>query len=406
MAWTDRVKKASYTSPSGVNTEFNFEDVSVSFTHKGTAFNFPDVEGSYGQQTGRTGRRYPMKCYIWGEDYDLAAKEFITSLEEKGLGRLNHPLYGNFDVIILGEVTRNDALKTAANQAVIELTFYDTTTAIYPYAQKDATGQTEIAITSYNNAMGEDFGGAVKFDNVTDKTTFMGQYTSLLNGVKSSMSPLVTANATIKKQFDTIYKSIFNGLDVGVGNPLMLAFQTIQLIQAPSRAYSLIKNVLNGYKNLFKTLTNGSKSTSKNQLKAKDLYVSSVVSAMVLSTSNATYKTKNDAVFASVALLDTLDDLNTFRDDEYANLGEIDTGEAYQALQNAIAVTAGTLIEASFDLRQEKFITLDRDRTIIDLCFELYGKVDDELDFFIASNSLSGSEILELPKGKKIAYYI
>jgi len=49
---------------------------------------------------------------------------------------------------------------------------------------------------------------------------------------------------------------------------------------------------------------------------------------------------------------------------------------------------------------------LSRDRTIIDLVGELYGNIDDELDFFINSNNLSGNEILELPKGKEIVYYV
>ena len=79
---------------------------------------------------------------------------------------------------------------------------------------------------------------------------------------------------------------------------------------------------------------------------------------------------------------------------------------AYQRLQEAVAITAGFLVEISFTLKQESIIILDRPRTIVDLVAELYGTVDDELDFFITSNNLSGSEILELPKGREIVYYI
>ena len=40
-----------------------------------------------------------------------------------------------------------------------------------------------------------------------------------------------------------------------------------------------------------------------------------------------------------------------------------------------------------------------------DLDAELYGSVDDRLDFLIESNGLTGSEILELPRGRAIVYY-
>jgi hypothetical protein len=70
-----------------------------------------------------------------------------------------------------------------------------------------------------------------------------------------------------------------------------------------------------------------------------------------------------------------------------------------------VALTAGHLVETSFTLLQERRIVLDRERTIIDLAAELYGSVDDRLDLLINSNDLTGSEILELPRGRTIVYY-
>jgi len=64
------------------------------------------------------------------------------------------------------------------------------------------------------------------------------------------------------------------------------------------------------------------------------------------------------------------------------------------------------LVFISFSLKQERSLVLDRSRTIIDVVAELYGSVDDQLDFFINSNGLTGSEILELPKGKQVVFYV
>lgn len=84
----------------------------------------------------------------------------------------------------------------------------------------------------------------------------------------------------------------------------------------------------------------------------------------------------------------------------------IDTGESSGPLQTAAALAAGLLVEVSFTLRQERSIILDRNHTIVDLVGELYGRIDEELDFFINSNNLTGSEILELPEGKEVVYYV
>jgi hypothetical protein len=104
-------------------------------------------------------------------------------------------------------------------------------------------------------------------------------------------------------------------------------------------------------------------------------------------------------------MLDLFDEMVAWRDTGFDDLSQIDLGGAYQALHTATSLTAGRLIEASFTLVPERRIVIDRPRTIIDLAADLYGSVDDRLDFLIASNDLSGSEILELPRGAMIKYY-
>jgi hypothetical protein len=48
---------------------------------------------------------------------------------------------------------------------------------------------------------------------------------------------------------------------------------------------------------------------------------------------------------------------------------------------------------------------IDRARTIIDVAAELYGSVDDRLDYLISTNGFTGAQILELERGTSVAYY-
>jgi hypothetical protein len=125
-----------------------------------------------------------------------------------------------------------------------------------------------------------------------------------------------------------------------------------------------------------------------------------------LSAVNNQFETKTEALEAAEEILTQFEDVVAWRDENYQTLGEVDTGGAYQQLQKAVSLTAGFLVDISFSLKQERALILDRDRTIIDLSAELYGSVDDKLDFLINSNNLTGSEILEIPKGREIVYYI
>ena len=94
MAWTDRIREAAYTSPSGVRQVFAYEDVGQKFARRTTVFEFPNVDGSYVQYLGNGGRQYPIQAIFWGEDHDLQADAFDALLSEPGVGLLEHPLYG------------------------------------------------------------------------------------------------------------------------------------------------------------------------------------------------------------------------------------------------------------------------------------------------------------------------
>jgi hypothetical protein len=120
---------------------------------------------------------------------------------------------------------------------------------------------------------------------------------------------------------------------------------------------------------------------------------------------NHTFTAKPQALEAAEALLAQADALTAWQDERYGDLEQIDTGEGYQLLQETVALAVGFLVEISFSLVPERVLVLDRPRSIIDLCAELYGSVDDRLDFLISTNRLSGSDILELPRGRRIVYY-
>lgn len=400
MAWQDRLKEAAYVSPGGTRLVFAYENVSRAIDKKTAAFDFPDANGTYVQDLGHSGRRYPLQVIFWGEDYDQRADAFEALLLEVGVGKLEHPLYGTIDVVPFGAITRRDDLKTAANQAIIDVTFFETIGVVYPTSQDDPGAAVLAAVEAFSDAGAQQLNDTLKIDKAVERAGFKAVMASLLNLADAAFGSL-----------DHDFTSIENAVKDFVSGPRDLAAQAIAVVKAPARAAATITDRLNAYKSLIadaiaKVLRPGYDNLPANEFHTRDLFASAYVTGAIVAVANTQFETKTDALTAAEDILGLFDDVAAWQDSNYASLGEVDTGTAYEALQEAVALTAGFLVFISFSLKQERRLVLDRNRTIVDLTAQLYNSVDDQLDFFIASNNLTGSEILELPAGREVVYYV
>ena len=405
MAWQNRVKEAAYISPSGVRVTFQYENVSRNVNKKTSNFEFPDADGSFIQDLGHDGRKYPIRAFFSGDDYDQAAEQFESALLERGRGRLEHPLYGAFDVVPFGAISRRDDLVTAANQAVIEVTFWETIGLVYPQATTDGISGVLGSLAGFQTASAGQFAGVLDIGAIADRASFLQTFRGITNTIGDVLD-------TTTQAYRDIEQSINRGIDVLIRDPLTLATQFVQLIQAPARTSESITARLESYANLAGRLVrfqpSDSSTATANTFHTTDLAATSAVSGSVVAVTETDFQTQPAAIEAADMLVRQLDTVVEWRERTYNAIeGVTDTGESYQALQQAVAVAANYLIEVSFTLLQERRIVLTRERTIIDLAGELYGRVDDNtLNFLINTNQLTGSEILELPRGRSVVYYV
>ena len=414
MAWDDRLREARYEAPNGDNIVFLYEDVQLSFDKKTSAFNFPDAEGTYIQDLGNAGKKFPLRIFLSGEDYDLQANKFLDFLSQKGAGRLSHPIYGVYDVVPFGTITRLDNLKTQANQAIFEITFWETINLIYPSSQTDPSSDVLSVLNEFKDQASLQFANNINLDDVSYLIDFEINYKNSLNIVANGLKAVSNISDDIKTQFNIINQSINQSIDTLIVDPITLSFQTINLIEIPARVITDIKSKINIYYDLAFDIISKDNIDNKssqnineiNDFYKNDLLVASLLSGVVLSAIENEFETRKDALDVAQNLLDKFESVKIWRENNFLQLQQIDTGELYQKLNSAISLCAGFLVKISFSLKQEHKIFLERDRTIIDLCAELYGDIDNSLNFLINSNNLTGSEILELKRGREIVYYI
>lgn len=414
MAWRDRVRGAAYTPPSGERLSFTYENVSKAVTKKTSAFNFPDADGTFIQDLGHTGRRYPLRVFFWGEDYDLEAATFEAALLERGVGELEHPAYGTVNVVPFGEIKRRDDLKTAANQAIIEVQFWETIDLLFPTGQTDPADAVLSSVDEYNDALAEQSDELLDIDTASERISFKNRYSAVLDVAQSTLQAVADTQDDVRQLFNTVFDSINTGIDILVAQPLTLVSQTAILLQAPALVLTNIQARLDAYGDLATSLITGDGavrvpglgSDNANAFHIDNIFASTAVTGAIVSAVNNQFITKPEALAAAEAILSLSEQVAAWRDDNFESLEIIDTGEAYQQLEEAVALAAGFLVQISFSLKQERRIVLDRDRSIVDLVFELYGEIDEQLDFFINSNDLTGDEIIELPKGREVVYFI
>jgi hypothetical protein len=414
MAWSDRIREAAYTDPNGLRTVLPFKELTSSTEHRGTAFEFPNVDGAYVQKRGLGPRIIPMLVFFSGDDCDLEADAFEASLAVQDFGTLEHPRHGILKATPLGTVTRTDPMVEGANQVTLQIGFMETIESLFPLVEPDGGQVVRNDVETFNAAASEELDERVIIEAPSERFAFLESYKALLNNTVAVLQPLADGRDEVARDFNEIRDSIYNGIDVLIDDPLTLGFQTLQLIQAPALAAADIKAQLNAYQNLAESIyygdgavrTKGNGNTTANDFRAASLFASGATSAAALSSVNGSFKSKPEALAAANGVLELFDSVSSWRDDNHAALGLIDTGEAHTPLLKTVSRSAGQLVKISFNLAQERNITLVSPRTALDLAAELYGDVDDSLLFLMDTNDLSGAEILELPAGKRIVYYV
>ena len=415
MAWDDRIVEAAYTSPSGTRQTFIFEDVSRSYAKKTTAFDFVDADGTYIQDQGQTGRRYPLACIFSGEDCDLEADAFEQLLSESGPGILEHPVYGRVDVVPFGDIRRDDKVNSAAGQSVVTVTFWESNGLVYPTGQSDPASEVASAIDGYNAAASDNYGNMADVESTIAAVRQENYLSRAVVAVRQAVKAVSIPGSATADDFETAYQSIAGSLSSLITDQSTLSAQIIAMVQTPAKSTATPADKLSTYASLSESVTTGDAAVrepsldnqSVNEFAADDMLAGAYTAAMVVSVVSSTFITRPEAIAAADKILSEFDTLSTWRENNLSSLSITEGGGAYQQLQKTVALAAGYLIDISFSLKQERTITLDRARTIVDLCFELYGSIDDtDLDFLISSNDLSGDEILELPRGREIAYYV
>jgi hypothetical protein len=412
--WVSRLQDSRFVSLSGVDVPFVYLDLRALFPKKTAVFQSAIGDGAYIQDNGIGGFRFPMMLMFTGGDHDIQANIAIQALLEKGEGTLYHPIFGPITVVAGGEIEYVSNLVSEANQTSIIVEFFETTGL-----QIGESPPFDSVLELFKAASADSFAAKLELTDVADEANFIDRVQKNVGKIKTELSKISTGVANAQAAIDDTADSISRGIDTLIGDPLTLGRQMQRLIASPARIGTNIRSKLRAYGNLAIDIfglgdpkPTGYDFQEQNGFHLNVLTASNCLSSAAESAVNNDLTTKSEYIESAVSLLQLADELSTWKDDGFAaisddTIGSADTGDGWGDLIDIMNMAAAELISQSFAAATEYKITTDHEDAASAWCYRFYKSVKNEqLWFFANTNNLGGDELLTIPAGRELVYYV
>ena len=439
MAWKDSIKDATYTSPSGKEFTFHYSSgVTSELDLKTATFTFPEKDGALVVPLGYGGKRFPMTIQFYGENCIDDADSFEAGLKERGYGELQHPVYGIHKVVPTGTIKRSDDVVQQLNVSSVEVTFSETLIGqTFPDSKTLTQDEINSAMDSFTDAAAAEFANNMNPENVSQSISVQSTLKKIVSSIIDGIEDLCKQSNSVYASFQEIQSGLDNAISSVASEPIKLAQQLLYLSKAPSRLCITVTSKIEGYSTVINDLISNFKkdkygiNAAKNDFICARLAVQSLMAslssgialAMVsdgeidspagessaavsdVESNPGRFKSREDAVDAVDSLLELYDDVIDFLDLKTDEDFIVETGEGFDYMRNVVSSSVQMILDQSFNLDTRKIIKLGQDRQIIELMYELYGNLD-RMDEFIVDNQITYNELIVLPMGKEVAYYV
>ena len=401
------------------------------------------MDGAEIQSLGLGGKKFPMTAIFDGADCMKNASEFEDALCERGFGFLEHPIYGKYAVVPTGEIERSDDLVSALNESKVTVTFAETITdKAFPESEVAAMDELESSIDNYDTTAAETFAELIETDSIDDSMQLQSVLKTQSNSLFEGISKLAEKSSNMKDKMKVLQKinelknkaqGIIASVDKIAANAQELAATLIQTARMPAALVTDALAKIEGYATVVDSIIKNVKkdpfgvNAIKNQYAATSVVLGSLVASCgfgVAQTASAagsgasgasaeggsttgSFKSRASVLNAADSVAELFEVYKTYMDSQIAKNAFVDSGEGYSALLQTIASFVQVMQEAAFNLPMTRIVKLGRDRQVIELLTELYGAEGfNRIDEFINDNNLNAEEIVLIPMGREVRYYV
>jgi predicted RNA-binding protein Jag len=417
MSWKDRLQPAAITTPDGKRYEYQYQAVEKTIRNKTSKFTFSDRPGSKVQNFGVGEVSIPLTMYFAGGDYDLTARDFEKSAALPGYCILEHPMYGVLNIVI-EELSRVDDLVARGNQAVFTLTITETIIDDIPASDKKALNTALSGIDNSGAIIGENY--QAKYNSAVLREQAKTRFADFVDDLAERFEAVKKVSDDINTAAQEAEDYITSNIDDLLGVPSTLIQSINTLIRIPARSTASVTARVSAYVSTIRSTIDSITGTVADVFNRREEAQGIITSCLsstaeaLLSPADGDYLKKSDITSQINTLTSLYYEVQNYLDEQEQS--SVTAGLAYRYsvpselinnIRNIISQTNGYLLKLCMNLKQERRITTTQVWDIVTLCYKLYsGKVDDYLDFFIDTNELTGDELINIPVGREIVYYV
>jgi hypothetical protein len=395
MSWLQKIEdNIIITTGEGSTFDVVWKNAAKQVSYNTAVFEFAGVAGSLVRRKLPKGNQYSIEIYFRGENHLDESRAFEVAAADPRPWTLSHPFYGRLSVQPVQLSFDNTALNVTKITGVVLETIeggVNTSVDLADQIQADAqqlsenTAQSVTAIDADTQA-GLTSQNEATFQNYKKEVEQASDLEALTTAFAKSRS---AAQQAIAKPVEAM-RTAQNLINL----PFSFANSTEARIAMLKREFD----------NLVTSALGLTSFASKRVFEASGANVLATLAKVAgvgvydnrLAVLNAAAQiTGNYNTFIS-----TLDGL---QGDEY-----YPDRDTIAGLENIVNNTVDLLFQLAQDAKQERSYTLDADSNAILLAHRFYGLDDNDenLNRFIADNSLGLNEMLGVKKGRQVIYYI
>lgn len=422
-AWVERLRPASFSSPSGVDSDFKIDLLSRIGGKKATNHEILNTDEAIPQDQGNRAEEYPIEAYFTGEDGDQEADAFYAALRERYSadepGILRHPRWGDIPVMPF-EFQQVENLVRGAGIFRVTVTFRPIPQAAFPTADGLDQGEIVADVGDLESTL-EEANEGIDLDVAAALAEFGAKIREVTNIINDTLGPIVEGVEDIQDEFRTIQEDIDAAISAG-DSALTILSQVNNLIRLPGQIVTSTISKVQSYADMGSAIIDSFIGFfNPNSDRAVQLSQAGTFQSLGAMSAAATAEA---ALFTEFETRDTAGAALDFINDADA-LIEQKNNEIYQTLAGAvdktyapdhdtwlnlsliIGKTNAILIDRSFDLKAKQTVILSAPSDPISLTWKYYrSSALEDIEFFIRTNNLQDTEIVEIPSGREIVAYV
>lgn len=420
-AWVGRLREGSFTSPSGIVSDFKVDIISRIGGKKASNHEILNKDEAIPQDQGNRSTAYPLEVYFTGENGDQAADVFYDSLRERYTvetpGLLKHPRWGDINVMPF-EFQQVEQLVTGAGVFRVPVEFREIPGARFP--TPDGVDQAQIVadITELQATI-EEANADIDISDAGDAEAFSAKINQIVADIDAALSETVSEFEEAQDAFRLIQDGIDDALDAGESAVVIMS-QVVNLIRLPSKIGAATLTKIQGYSQMIAAIAIGFLNDFSQNINVQEKLNNARTAESILFFSSSAaaeagfftdYATRDAAGDA----LDFINDAFVLVEQTMSALNQLLSGDiaiAFQPNHNTLLETTllvgetnAVLIDRSFALKTKQTVILSGPSDPISLTWRFYKDIS-QLQFFIDSNNLQDNEIIELPAGKEVIAYV